>query len=134
MSTIRPTDRDLVPAGWVQTSWGDPLEFTHRQSGLRLEAVTETPSSRLGGADAVCWVMRCRKAVGETESTNTLGRVTTVRRARQRLAAGMQRFNRLSVQRDWDETVAVSTVTDALAESQSHRSPGAGADIRRRRG
>lgn len=133
MSTIRPTDRDLVPAGWVQTSWGDPLEFTHRQTGLRLEAVTEAPSSRLGGADAVCWVMRCRKAVGETESTKTLGRVTTVRRARQRLAAGMQRFNRLRAQRDWDETVAVGTVTDALAQhgEQPHETTAGG---RRRRG
>ncbi|SEO61978.1 hypothetical protein SAMN04487948_103524 [Halogranum amylolyticum] len=129
MSTIRPTDRELVPVGWVQTSWGDTLRFAHRETGLHLEAACEGPSAKPCVGDTCRWRLRCRKSVGETETVASLCRASTEQRAREQLDEWMQTYNRLREQYDWDDTVAVATVADRLCGESEH-APGIDIDDR----
>jgi hypothetical protein len=120
MSTIRPTDWDLVPVGWVQTSWDDPIQYTHRQTGLCLEAANDGPSQQPGVSDCGCLALRCRTAAGETETVVSVDRVTSVQRAKQVLSDWMQTYNRLKDRYDWDDTIAAETVANNLAGERSH--------------
>lgn len=119
MSTIRPSDRDLVPVGWVQTSWTDTMEFTHHATGLRFEATKERSSPRPGVDDGTCWTLRCRKSAGEMETEVPMGHAVTEARAKRQLAAWMQAFNRLKNEYGWDETVAVGTVANGLTTERT---------------
>lgn len=132
MSTIRPTDRDLVPVGWVQTSWDDPVQFTHRQTGLCLEAANEGPSQQPGVSDCECLSLRCRTTAGETETVVSVDRVTSVQRAKQMLSDWMQTYNRLKDRYDWDDTIAAGTVADNLTDERPNVA-GAEADERQGR-
>lgn len=121
MSTIRPTDQEFAPVGWVQTSQTDPLQFTHRQTGLCIEAVRRVSSPRPGIEDCTGWTLRYRKPVGETETTATIGHAVTKARATRLLVEGMQTYNQSRDRPDVDgtddtgDTVDVGTLARELA-------------------
>lgn len=121
MSTIQPTDREFTPVGWVQTSQNDPLQFTHHETGLCIEAVRGVSSPRPGIEDCTGWTLRYRKPVGETETTATIGHAVTRERAMRLVVDGMQAYNRMRDQSDGGDasnagdTVDVNTLARELA-------------------
>lgn len=121
MSTIRPTDREFTPVGWVQTSQTDPLQFTHQQTGLCIEAIRGVSTPRPGIEDCTGWTLRYRKPVGEMETTATIGHAVTKERATRLIVDGMQAYNRMRSYADSDgansadDTIDIDTLARKLA-------------------
>lgn len=114
MSSIRPSGQELVPVGWVQTPGNDSLQFTHRDTGLCIEAVETGPSSRPGVDCSDRWTVGFEKSVGETGKKMRIGHASTKENARRTLYDWMDLVTEMSERSDWDEAVALGTVADKL--------------------
>lgn len=120
MSTIRSTDSDLLPVGWVKASRAGTVRFVHQETGVYFEAISGRSASHSGVVDRECWTLFCRKSAGEADTEVHMGHATTKEDARRQLSTWMRVFNQLKNEYEWDRTIAVGTVASRLGCGRPH--------------